>query len=106
MIRRLTEEATHSLPERKAKYWARVEGKRRAEWVAVRRGGECLAVRIVEGRGDYRMTAASTVVFGEALIELRAAEPSRTGVFAPEELFALHELLPELERRGIRILAR
>src|SRR4051794_19588405 len=60
-----------------------------AEWVAVRRGGERLAARTIEGRGDYRMTAAATVAFGEALLEARASGSPRTGVFAPEELFTL-----------------
>jgi hypothetical protein len=77
-----------------------------AEWVAVRRGGERLAARVVHGRGDYRMTAASTVVFGEGLLELRGAESRRTGVFAPEELFTLEQLRPALERRGFEIINR
>jgi NAD-dependent epimerase/dehydratase family protein len=75
-----------------------------AEWVAVRRGGERLAARVVHGRGDYRMTAASTLVFAEGLVELRGAEPTRTGVFAPEELFTLEQLRPVLERRGFEIV--
>jgi hypothetical protein len=87
-----------------------VAGKRRppeeptrepiAYWLAVRRGGERLAARTIEGRGDYRMTAASTLTFGEALLERRAAEPKPTGVFAPEALFSLQQLRPALERRG------
>src|SRR5204863_7001818 len=76
-----------------------------AEWVSVRSGGRRLAARVIEGRGDYRMTAAATVVFGEALAELRAAE-QRAGAFAPEELFSLARLWPALERRGFRILER
>jgi NAD(P)-dependent dehydrogenase (short-subunit alcohol dehydrogenase family) len=60
--------------------------------------------RIVEGRGDYRMTAAATVVFGDALVKLRANETRRTGVFAPEELFTLRQLQPAFERRGFRIV--
>jgi hypothetical protein len=75
-----------------------------AEWVAVRRGGEGLAARVVHGRGDYRMTAESTVVFGEGLVGLRSAEPRRTGVFAPEELFTLEQLRPALDRRGFEIV--
>jgi len=76
------------------------------EWVAVKHGGERLAARAIHGRGDYRMTAASTVVLGEALLELRGAEPTRTGVFAPEELFALAQLKSAFERRGFRITER
>jgi hypothetical protein len=52
------------------------------------------------------MTAASTVAFGEALLELRSPEPPRTGVFAPEELFTLAQLQPAFERRGFRIAER
>src|SRR4051794_24973259 len=77
-----------------------------AEWVAVRRGGERLAARTVEGHGDYRMTAISTVVFAEALLKLRAGEAPRAGAFAPEELFTLDELRPALERRGFAIAER
>jgi hypothetical protein len=75
-----------------------------AEWVAVKQRGERLAARVVHGRGDYRMTAASTVVFGEALLELRAAQPPRSGVFAPEELFSLEQLRPAFERGGFEIV--
>jgi hypothetical protein len=77
-----------------------------AEWVAVRRGGEPLAARVVHGRGDYRMTAASTVVLGEALLEFRGAEPRHTGVFAPEELFTLEQLRPRFESHGFEIIDR
>src|SRR5205823_7326038 len=76
------------------------------EWVAVKRGGERLAARAIHGRGDYRMTAASTIAFGEALLELRSAEPERSGVFAPEELFTLAQLQPAFEQRGFRIAER
>jgi hypothetical protein len=72
-------------------------------WVAVKRAGERLAARAIEGRGDYLMTAASAVTFGEALLHLSASEPPRPGVFAPEELFTLAPLRPALERRGFTI---
>ena len=77
-----------------------------AEWVAVLRGGERLASRTVEGRGDYRSTAASTVAFGEAVLALRNGEDSRAGVFAPEELFTLEDVRPAFELQGIRIVER
>jgi hypothetical protein len=77
-----------------------------AEWVAVKRGGERLAARVVKGRGDYRMTAESTVVLSEAMLELRGADPARTGVFAPEELFTLEQLRPAFEQRGFEISDR
>jgi hypothetical protein len=77
-----------------------------AEWVAVNRAGERLAARAILGRGDYRVTSAATVAFGEALVELRATQPSRGGVFSPEELFELSQLGPGFERRGISVEAR
>jgi hypothetical protein len=77
-----------------------------ADWVAVKRGGERLDACLVYGRGDYRMTAASTVLFGEALVELRGRRAEATGVFAPEELFTLEQLRPALERRGFEIDGR
>ena len=76
------------------------------EWVGVKRGGQRLAARAIHGHGDYRMTAASTVAFGQALLEVRSAEPSQTGVFAPEELFTLVQLQPAFERRGFQIAER
>lgn len=76
------------------------------EWVAVRCRGERVAARVIEGEGDYRTTAEVTVVFADALLELRAAQPDRSGVFAPEELFELEALRPALERRGVAMAAR
>jgi hypothetical protein len=72
-----------------------------AEWVAVNRAGERLAARIVRGNGDYRMTAASTVVFGEAMTGLRTG---RSGVYAPEQLFTLEQLKPNFETRGFEFV--
>jgi hypothetical protein len=69
--------------------------------VAVNRAGERLAARIVRGNGDYRMTAASTVVFGEAMTGLRTG---RSGVYAPEQLFTLEQLKPNFERRGFEFV--
>ena len=71
-----------------------------ADWVAVNQGGRRVAARTIQGGGDYRLTAASALVFGEALLELRG---TRTGVFAPEQLFTLEDLRPAFERRGLRI---
>jgi hypothetical protein len=74
-----------------------------AEWIAVRRAGERLAARRLDGHGDYRMTAMAALVFAQALLELRTAEPERTGVYAPEELFTLDRLWPELRQRGFEL---
>jgi hypothetical protein len=60
-----------------------------------------------EDNGPWRCAArASTVVFGEVLVELRAVDPPRTGVFAPEELFTLEQLGPAFERSGFEIADR
>ena len=76
------------------------------ECVAVNRSGERLAARAIHGRGDYRMTAASTIVCAEALLQLRDADTQLRGVFAPEELFTLSELQPAFERLGFGITER
>jgi len=76
------------------------------EWVAVRSDDSRVAARAIHGRGDYRITAASTLALGEALLELRSAEPQRSGVFAPEQLFTLAQLQPAFERRGFHITER
>jgi hypothetical protein len=52
------------------------------------------------------MTAASTIALGDALLELRSAEPHRYGVFAPEQLFTLAQLRSAFERRGFHIAER
>jgi hypothetical protein len=52
------------------------------------------------------MTAASAVVFGEALLEQRASRQPRAGVFAPEELFTLDQLRGPLQLHGFRIVER
>ena len=74
-----------------------------AEWIAVRRAGERLAACRLDGHGDYRMTAMAALVFAQALLELRTAEPERTGVYAPEEIFTLDRLWPELGQRGFEL---
>ncbi|HEY2435804.1 MAG TPA: hypothetical protein VGH93_01390 [Solirubrobacteraceae bacterium] len=74
-----------------------------AEWIAVRRAGERLAARRLDGHGDYRMTAMAALVFAQALVELRTAEPERTGVYAPEELFTLDRLWPQFRQRRFEL---
>ena len=71
--------------------------------LAVTRGDQRLAASVVEGSGDYQMTAAATVVFAEALLARRAADPGLSGVFGAEELFDLSELRDGFESRGVRI---
>lgn len=70
-----------------------------AIWIGVRRGNRRLGASILECEGDYRTTAASARVFGEALLE----RPTRPGCFNPEDLFSLNDLLPALGEVGLRV---
>jgi hypothetical protein len=42
-------------------------------------------------------------VFARALLEFRTAEPERTGVYAPDEIFTLDRLWPQLSRRAFEL---
>src|SRR5439155_8141608 len=70
-----------------------------AEWVAVRRGGTRVAARTVEGEGDYRSTALSTLAMAEAL-----RTRDERGCFHPEDLFSLADLEPRLRELGVRVV--
>lgn len=72
-----------------------------AHWVAVRRRGTRLAARTVRARGDYRASAAVTVLLARALTDRGA--PPRAGVLFPEEAATLDDLLPGLASAGITI---
>jgi hypothetical protein len=74
-------------------------------WTAVTRAGERLARRIIMGDGDYRSSVEATLVFAEALVVPRGAQPRRSGVFGVDELLTFREILPPLERHGIRACA-
>jgi hypothetical protein len=78
--------------------------ERFSEWVAVLRDRRRLAARTVEGDGDYRSTAAATVVLAEALRERPEALPR--GCFDAEDLFRLGDVSAPLEAAGIRIVDR
>lgn len=71
-------------------------------WTAVVRAGERLAGRIIMGDGDYRSSVEATLVFAEALVATPGAPPRRNGVFGVDELLRLRQILPALERHGIR----
>jgi hypothetical protein len=73
-----------------------------AEHVAVLRGGRRLGTRTVRVDGDYRGTAAVSVVLANALRDGDVA----AGCFDPDELFTLAELEPELAAGGIRVGGR
>jgi len=74
-------------------------------WTAVWRAGKRLAGRIVMGSGDYRSSVEATLVFAEALFASKGTQPHRRGVFGVDELLTLREILPALEKNGIRTLA-
>jgi hypothetical protein len=71
--------------------------------MAVTRGGQRLAAGVIEGSGNYLMTAAAIVGYVETLLRRRADGPSPTGVLGIEDVFDLTELREGFEKRGIRI---
>jgi hypothetical protein len=73
------------------------------EWVAVRRHGTHLAARTITGAGNYRVTAAATLVLGETLLDRARRHGLRPGCFEPQDLFTLPELEGDLRRRGLAV---
>jgi NAD dependent epimerase/dehydratase family len=71
------------------------------EWVAVRRQRAHLAARTITGAGNYRVTAAATLVLAEALLDPARRDSARAGCFEPQELFNLPELEADLRQRGL-----
>lgn len=74
-----------------------------AHSVAVRRRGRRLGARLVRGRGDFRMAAASAVVFAEALRARLLESALRPGAWGPEDLLTLDVVTPGLRRAGIEV---
>jgi hypothetical protein len=73
--------------------------------LALTRDEQQLSAWVVEGSGDYLMTAEATVVFSQTLLDRRADDPGLTGVLGAEELFTLSEVRGGFEDRGIGIRA-
>jgi hypothetical protein len=73
------------------------------EWVAVRRQGAHLAARTITGAGNYRVTAAATLVLAEALLDPARRDGAPPGCFEPQELFSLPELQEDLRQRGLAV---
>jgi hypothetical protein len=73
------------------------------EWVAVRREGTRLAARTITGAGNYRVTAAATLVLAEALLDPARGDGARPGCFEPQELFSLPVLEADLRQRGLAV---
>jgi NAD(P)-dependent dehydrogenase (short-subunit alcohol dehydrogenase family) len=76
----------------------------RRDILAVTRGEERLAACAVEFSGDYQATAVATVMFSEALLARRAADPTLRGVIGAEEMFDLSEFRDGIDRSGTRIV--
>lgn len=70
------------------------------DWVAVGAGGRRLAARSVEGRGYYRLTAAATLAFADALA---GSVDGKRGLLSIDELVTLDAVRPALEAQGIAI---
>lgn len=68
-----------------------------AHWMAVRRKGDLLAARTIRCQGDYRSSAAITILFADTLTE--AAVASRPGV----HFLTLNDLSSGLAFAGITI---
>jgi hypothetical protein len=73
------------------------------EWAAVRRRGTRLAARTITGAGNYRVTAAATLVLAQALLDPARRDGARPGCFEPQELFSLPELEGNLRQRGLAV---
>jgi NAD(P)-dependent dehydrogenase (short-subunit alcohol dehydrogenase family) len=73
------------------------------EWVAVRRQGVHLAARTITGTGNYRVTAAATLVLADALLDRARRESIRAGCFEPQELLTLPELEADLRQQGVAV---
>jgi hypothetical protein len=69
--------------------------------IAVNRRGKRLGAYAMNGEGDYAMTVGATLAVVEALMN-RASELS--GVHGVDELLKLDDLMPGLERRGVRFV--
>lgn len=74
-----------------------------AHRVAVLAHGRSIGRRFVEGRGDFRMAAASTVVFADALLGRDGGAPIAPGVWYPEEALSLGRVGQALASEGVTV---
>lgn len=80
---------------------AKPSDERICEWVAVGRGGQRLGARTIEGCGYYRMTAAATLAFAEALPTLSSTDSAQRGLLSIDELLTLDAVRPAIEQHEI-----
>jgi NAD-dependent epimerase/dehydratase family protein len=73
-----------------------------AHWIAVRKNGTRLAARTIRCHGDYRSSAAVTVLLARAITG--AVPPPGGGVLFPEEILTLDDIRPGLAGAGITIV--
>lgn len=73
------------------------------EWVGVRRHGTLVEARTITGAGNYRVTAAATLVLAEALLDPARRDRARPGCFEPQEVFSLSELEANLRQTGLAV---
>ena len=74
-----------------------------AHRVAVLRRGRCLDAGLIRGNGDFRMAAASSVVFADAVVGRDGGERAKPGVWYPEEAMSLRRIGPALRGAGITV---
>jgi hypothetical protein len=77
-----------------------------AHWVNVRRGPDLLASRVVRGAGDYRMSAATTLILAETFAGSTRRGTPPSGLFGIDELVTLGEVAPALAAQGITVEPR
>jgi hypothetical protein len=75
-----------------------------AHWVCVRRGATRLAAATIRCSGDYVGAAHATLALAHALQDARARAPLPTGVFGPQGLVELSQLVPYLAGSGISVV--
>lgn len=59
--------------------------------------------RTITGAGNYRVTAAATLVLADDLLDPARRDRARPGCFEPQELFTVPELKANLRQRGVDV---
>jgi NAD(P)-dependent dehydrogenase (short-subunit alcohol dehydrogenase family) len=83
---------------------AGISGEPVAHWVCVRKAATRLAARTIRCSGDYVGAAHATLALAHALQDARARAPLPAGVFGPEGLVELAQLIPYLAGTGITVV--
>jgi NAD(P)-dependent dehydrogenase (short-subunit alcohol dehydrogenase family) len=83
---------------------AAISGEPVAHWVCVRKAGVRLAASTIRCLGDYLGAAHATLALAHTLQDARARAPLPTGVFCPDGVVELAQLVPYLTGTGIRVV--